>query len=714
MANALEYESVSTYGPAQPTAPVSGNTLADEACAAFCKMLDDGIIARQPRFNEIRKNEDMANGVNKQALRGRSNIPFDSIVMRGYLDTLLASTDEPVAIKYGHNREQDKLSADKISEAWNIEKGPSKGAWDEKIMDCKYLAAISGRGFLKLRMGNQPKFYSDLEVCDHYDMVVEMQGGGNLDKHLYKFQMNIFRTKQELLEAAQDEHYNLGQVRQLITRYMDASWFKNNDDIFNNKAVRYAAFGVDIRANNYVGQPLYRMTEGVGNFRGTWYYMVFSREAKTWVRFQPLEDVFAWAKDYDGRGPWVSFATHRHPFIFWSLAPADDIRPIGYAMKKVVNLTIDNLEKRNWDMKAYDPKIFTEPAQLLWRQDGLVKATLKPGSNINNGIFQFQTPDTTNITINLTQFLDQFLGKQTGITADNPNQNQSDPRVGIQVANIEQTSKRMTLANKMYRKMYTDLGTMFDYGLYQFLREPIAVKIIGAEGVRWNEQVTREDVNKEYIVAVTSGLEEDEKNATMLVRRKEFFSEVLTSQNGLLNKFNTKWLLTEAVKTVGYGEEQARIALDTQIDGDEKLYAEAADSIQKIVDSEYAPLNRNATTGFVQKIVNFAQDNYPLIQPEELKTMSKGGQTSYATKMKVFDALMKYVNAHLAPGPNDQTTGMPTPSIIESNMQRRATLIKMQAALQAATAPQPANPAQGAPSAPQPAPQQPQGAPMAQ
>ncbi len=680
MAQELQNDSVSTFVP-----PIQGamnaSTLADEATLAACKMLDDGIIARQPRFNEIRKNEDMYNGVNRAALAGRSNIPFDSILMRGYMNTLLANTDEPVLIKYGPTREQDKMVADKVTAVADIEKGPSKGAWDDVIIDIKSMAVLAGRGFAKLRMGNQPKFYSELSACDHYDMVTEPQGGGDLDKHLFKFQMNIFVTKEELLEAGGEGSYDLTQTRKLVLRYNDASWFKNNDDLFNNKAARYAAFGIDIRANNYVGQPLYRLTEGVINFKGKWYYLVFSREAKLWIRFQPLADVFSWAKDYEGRGPWISFATNRNPFIFWSVAPADDVRPIGYSMKKVVNLTIDNLEKRNWDMKAYDPKIFTDPSQLLWRPNGLVKATLKPGSDIKNGMYEFTTPDTTNITINLTQFLDQFLGKNTGI--GEARGDSDEERVGITVSNLQQVSKRMTLVNKNYRKFYTDIGVMFDYGLYQYLREPYAVKLIGTLGVRWEEEVTHDDASKEFTITVTSGLEEDERNGPMLTRRQNMFAAVGANPI-LLQGLNKKWYLSEQLKTAGYSDEVTRIALDTDMDGDEQLYAEAAKSIQMIVDGEeFVPINRNATTGYIQKIIYFAQDNYPLYPADMVAKMSTAEKKRHAELMKQFDTLIAYAKKHI--------------QIAQANMQRRADVLKMTAAMNSITTP----PDGQAPTAPQ-------------
>lgn len=671
MAAETQYQSSTTATPdAPPRSP--SETTADDATLVACKQVNEGSISRQPRFNDIRKNEDMYNGVVKPALYGRSNIPFDTITMRGFVDTLMSNLDEQTILDFHPNREQDKLAGDKMKAAWSILKGPTKAAWDDHILDMKFLASLSGRGFLKFRMGNQPKFYHDLETCDHYDMITEPQGGAYLDAHLFKYQTNIFRTKQDLYEAASGGQYNKSQVQTLIGRYADASWFKQNTDLFNNKQARYTAFGIDINSNNYVGQPLYRLTEGVMNYKGKWYYIIFSYEAKLWLRFQPLEEVFSWAAEYPGRGPWVSYATHRHPFLFWTPAPADDIRSIGYALKKILNLTIDNLEKRNWHQRAYNPKVFTNPTELLWKQNGLVKAAVKPGDNIQNSIYEFTTPDTTNITINLTQFLDAFVGQKTGITAESQGDAKTD-KVGIVVSNMKQVSNRMGYNNKMYRKMLTDLGTMFDYGLYQFLREPMAVKLIGPMGVRWEEEVTREDVEKEFTIAASTNLEEDEKNQTMLTRRVEVFGNI--SQNPiLLAKVNTDWYLREQLKTAGYSDESARIALDPSLDGDEILYAQAAEAIQDILDGdEYVCLNRNATSGFIQKILNFAKEKYDLLPPSEMQKLKPGEKKRYEKQMQIFDRLVSYAKAHI--------------TIAKANNEAKAALIAATKALQQAMNP---------------------------
>lgn len=611
-----------------------------------CKLLEVGLKGRLGRFATIRKNEDMYNGITSVALKGRNNVPFDCFVMRGFVDTLLAEVDDDAVIDFGPKRQQDKMAADKITAAWNIEAGPDKGAWNDKIMDAKFLASFAGRGFLKFYAEGVPRFKTDLSVCDHYDMVTEVRGGGHLDTHLYKFQMNIFRTKKQLLDGVSDGYYDRHQVALLCTRYASTDFQKKNEEIINTKADRWLNIGVDADYDTFVGQQLYRLTEGVVNFDGKWYYIVFSKETKTWIRFQPLEEVFEVAKYYPGRGPWTSFSTHRHPFLFWNQAPADDIRPIGYTMKKLVNLTLDNLEKRNWDMTAYDPKVFTDPTQLLWRQDGLARATLKPGQDISKGIFKFQTPDTTSITINMVEWLNNFIGQKTGITPETQGAAQTD-KVGIAVQNLQQTSKRLMLTNKTIRAAYTDLGTLFDFGMYEHLREPYAVKLIGNEGVRWEEEITRKDIDAEFTISPRSSVENNRITSEESNKKSQELDKIAGNKS-LLVETNVKWLVREKLKAAGYKDDQIRVGLDPLSDGEEEVQAKAAEAIQDIIENKpHVPLYRGATTGFIQKIIGFAEDKFPLVPVAEWKTMRGSELKRYKVQLKKFDRLVSYAEQHI-------------------------------------------------------------------
>lgn len=618
--------------------------IADRAISIVCKMLDAGVRARQQRFENIRKNEDMNNGNTPPALRGRSNIPFDYIVMNGFIETLMANTNEPIDLTYTAQQMRGTKAAKRMTAVWNEEMGPNKNNLDVQIGDSKLMAALSGRGFGKLNVDNVPTFGSFFYVPDHYDMVTEPQGGAYLDKHLFKFEMNIFRTRLEMIQGAKNGFYDMKQVLQLTSRYTDPE-YKKNDDAYRNKMARYAAFGTDIEAEGYVGQNLYRLTEGAVSINHVWYYILFSRETETWVRFDKLENVFPWASRYPGRAAWTSWATHKHPMLFWTMAPADIVRAIGYTMKKILNLTIDNLEKRNWDMKAYDPRVFTDPEKLLYKQDALVRATLRQGQKIQDGIFSFQTPDTTNITINLMQYLDMFLGKKTGVNDEAAGAGNANI-AAIQIGNIAQLSKRMTLYNQQYAAMYNDLGVMFNMGTAARLREPVGVRIVGADLADWEGIFTPDDAKENFNIQVKSGANAEREDLESKDKRSKFFQRF--DNNPILGpKISAEALIRLEARDAGFKDEDIDTLLDVRNSTDADVLADAATAIQAAVENSPMKVYRDANVAFIQKITDFVVNHYQIIPTRELKKLPKNQQTQYAADMKEVDRLLAVVKVHM-------------------------------------------------------------------
>lgn len=584
---------------------------ADDAVKIAVKQLETGVEFKNPRMTQLGKIEAMYNGKLDTAPEGHSNIPFDSVVMQGFVDTLMSKIDEPLTISYKQNLESEKKSADKLTAAVSFESAEDTGAWSSADLDGKKKAALSGRAIYKLvcqRDGND--FHAPLSVVDHYDFVCEPQGGNNLDNHLFKGQMNIYRTRQDLVKGANNGYYDKAQIIKLF-KATAGNEKKLNDDIYRHKTKRFNDVKMDIESGAYVGAAIYKIVEWVMYFKTGWYYLVFNYDHGIWLRFEKLEKVFSVAKRVPGRGPWGSWATHRDPDNFWSIGPADAIYPIAYTMKKLIDGTVDNIEKRNWQNRAYDPKVFMDPSKLRWKKDNLVKATLKEGQALNNHIFTFETPDTTNITINLTEYLDGFLGKKTGITADTQGQSE-EKKVGIYLGNMQAVSDRLGLTNKQYSKCHTDLGLMFQYGLYDHLPPKYAVKLWGAKGLTWEEEVKKSDLDKKMSVKVTGGNAEL-KNSEIANQRKQTALGTILKSPVLLPQTNSKWLLREVLDGLGgYNEEAIRTAMDTFNDGDNEILSEAAEAIEQIIDGKNPKTNRGATTGYVQKILNYAYDNEEL------------------------------------------------------------------------------------------------------
>lgn len=584
-------------------------------------------------------------GTGSPALKGRSNVPFDTAVMGGFIDTINSQNNETIIAEFTHKREQDKIDAKMMTAAAKREMGSDRANWDHKFRMERFMASISGVGIRKNYVVGSPKFLTDIPIVDYLDFITEPTGGNDLDKHQYKFQNNIFRTWEDLFAGFQAGFYDKEQIYKLKQNYTEDN-FKKATDEYMNKASRF--YNMDITMKMFTGQKMFRLTEGVVMSKGKYWYILFNPETKIWVRAEPLENAFEIAKDIPGRGPWTAWHTHPHPFLFWSKSAADDIRPIAYTMKKAVNYMLDNLEKRNWDMKAVDPKIFPDPNKLKWRQNGVVVARKKSGvDDISKGIYAFETPDTVNVTINMIEWLNNYVGTLVGASPEAQGAAGTD-RVGIAYTNLQNTTKRLSLQNDYFKNSVVQSLQFLDYGMYEHLREPYAVKIIGNAGIRWEEEITRKTTEKEFTVAVRAS-NDDTRKTIMQQERRDKMMDRLAKHPELIGKINANWLVRDILETDGgVSDEELQVALDVNNDADETSLTRAAEAIEQCINGEdLYNLFQGATPAFVQKILDFCDDNFDLIPADKLATKSKGEKARYKKEMAEHDKLITYALQHI-------------------------------------------------------------------
>jgi len=589
---------------------------ADEAVKVAKRQIDAGLLYREPRFRQIRDNEDVYFGKERPALKGRFNIPFDTLVMRAYVRTLMSKIDEPVKLVFKST--DNPKAAKKVTAAWEKESGPTTGKWDMKDRLTKKLAILSGRANFLYYAESDPKYKSCLDIVDHYDLVTEPQGGVFLDDHLFTFQLNVFKTKRELVEGAAHDLYDRTQIKKLFSG-TDEKDVKENQDVYNGKASRYLALGLDPKSNNYVGQDLFRLTQGVLKYKGTRWWILFHYESGIWVRFEPLKKVFE-----SELSPFVSWAPDEDAFQFWSLAPGDDVRPTAEGIRVTLNEGLSNLQRRNWDMTGFDANRIPDPSQLKYRPDGLVQFNLAPGENINNAIYKFTTPDNTNIVVNMVDYLNGFLGEKGGVTPGEQG-NAGEDKVGIYFGNIQQAADRFGLLNRFYSQGYAELGQRFDWGLYEHAPEDYMVQIIGPLGASW-EQITKDEKNLDYSVSPVSANAEAQTNLVKAQKRSAALDKI-TMNPLLVAETNPKKLAEHILRFGEFDEEDIKTIMDKQNYGSEDVLAEAGMAIKQILEGEEPRINLDATSGFVQKVIDFAKSN--------------------DLKPDIFEKLLAYAEAHM-------------------------------------------------------------------
>ena len=551
---------------------------------------------------------------NKQAksLKQRYNVPVP--IVPGFVETLLSKVDDPPAIKAKQGDEADYKAVQKVNAFIRVESKAEDYDWDMLDLDAKKQAILYGRAIAKFYAQSKPEYKSNLEIVDVYDFIADPMGGGNLEKHRFNGQDNVFKTKQQLKAGIEEMGYDPRAVEKIINA-TSADKLVDNDNQYKSKQSRLMALGLDGITFNYTGQPLYKFVEFGTIFNGKRYYVLFNNETGVAIKCVALTEVFK-----SNLWQFVSWATHRDLFNFWSKAPVDDIVPLAEMIRVLVNQELDNRQKRNWGQRAYDPDMFPNPADLTFRPDGLVatKSGASRLQQIGNGVYMFETPELKG-SIDLVNWIDGIIGEKTGINADAQGSSQ-ESQVGVYYGNLQQIADRLGLYNKSYKKFWAAIGRRYIWGLFEHLRTPVAVEIIGEKGAEWDD-IKRIEVNPKWNILVEGGnaeLAEDE------ARKQRLVDVMATLQPDELTILSPRWRAEMKLRSIGIEEDDIRMAFDIDNQGNREILSEASQLIQDCLAGKPYKLNRGANTAFIQKIVDYAIDtDLPLDKYEKLMAIAE-------------------------------------------------------------------------------------------
>ena len=566
-----------------------------------CQQMEQSILYKRPRLEDIKKNEDLYLGKVQKPLKGRFNVPVP--VMSGFVDTLLSKVDERIRIQFKHQEIADYRAAKKITAAWEIDSSPNRGKWSQKDRVAKKLAILSGVAVFE-QYAEDP-YKSCLEVIDYNDFHCEPLGGQDLEKHLFLGVDNVFRTQAELEAGVEKGLYDKKQVAQLKMWTDTPEVDKQNNDAYQDKLNRFIALGLSPTSNSYVGQKVFNLVKWGMVHNGVRYYLLFDYRSKIWLRCDELNEVYPVKKDEQEIWPWTSWHTHEDSLVFWNKAPADDVRPIAESIRVLINQELENRNKRNFGMRGYDPKHIKDPTKLRWEPEGLVAIETDGSGPVSNFIYEFQVGALEG-TINLVQWMDQFLGRKTGVTNDVQGSSTED-KVGIYQGNLQQVAERIGLMSKSYQDCYTDLGLRYVRLLREHLSAGFAVKMIGESGIEWAE-ITKDDVNplRDFDIVITGGSAEDQLAVLEKNRKVEAVKLVLTDPE-LRMTINKKWAVKEfLVNGGGYTEEELKIGMDTNNEADLEAVSRAAQENQDLIAGADVEPDRLANTAHIQHHINFA------------------------------------------------------------------------------------------------------------
>jgi len=579
------------------------NDLANKLVSIAGQQLSAGLKMKDQRMKVIKEIEDLYNNKVIQISGGRINIPFP--IMSGQVDTIYSKIDNPPTVKFEIPNRED--IAARVTAAWKIDSSSSRAGWKRKDRAEKKLALFSGRGIAKIYATSvNGEYQAHYDVVDHRSFICEGTRG-NLEDNLYCGEIDIFKTEEDIKRLARLGIYDQKTANLLVS---GGGLEKEAYEAFSNQWDRMRALGLSPEMNAYVGQKIYNLAEWCMDYNGTRYYLLFDPKTNLCLRAEKLSDIQGSKTPVY---PYVSWAVNYDEFNFWSKGAGDDILPVAEAMRLVLNEALENTRRRNRPMRVVDNGAVEDINQLLeYIPDNVIVA--KPGRTGN--IVTLETPEVTT-SINLVEFLNSFLGEKTGISQQLQGTPDQDVKVGVYYGTLQQAADRIGTINKEYSESYADKAYRYFWGLKQHLSGAKAVQMLGKFGYAWEDLTPKDlrDIDDIDDVVVSGGSSEETVDEVKKKRQLDTLAQ-LTANPALAQRLNPVWVIKTSLKGSDFSDDDIQEALDAQGSEDRELMIEADRAIQQIIEGKTPKLNRGATIGFVQRILDWDRDNVDYVNPD--------------------------------------------------------------------------------------------------
>jgi len=566
--------------------------------ATLRQQLTQGLLARKQRQAHWMKNDDAYNGV----VPVYSKLPYNFFlpIYSGFEDTICAKTDDSPTIRFGSGQPGETRLGRQLEALWRQQSEKPDYDYAMSDLQAKRHAARYGRAFLKV-VGTKKPFCIDVLAVDPYDMIVDPNGGGDLEDHRFVIQDGIFRSKKQLIDGAKMGLYDKAAVLKILAGpTSDAEAYKTESQSVGRwTSLSQSGYGFESG-----GEMLYRICEHVAyDDEGVRHMVRWSPESNIILKDGTLEELYG-----VDLLPWVSWAPFNDNKIFWSKAPGDDIRQAAEALRVTVMEMMTNVQKKNNGTRVFDPARISADQLAVSAPNGLVVAQTGAASmpgGLDAAFKIIDVPDV-NQALNVIDFLDGFIGQKTGITPSAQGQSTEDI-LGIYQGNLAQVADRMGLTSRYYRNAWRRIGTRFIWQVKRNLTGKMAVHLTGAKG---NEMVflLARNIDPTIGVTVSGGSAEA---AVSEAKRKERGAalDAILANPAVGSVINSMQATIERLKAAGWEEDEVRL-LTTKDAGteyrDQQLRAQ--ESVEKLLEGERPPLYHGATTTFIRTILESAKN----------------------------------------------------------------------------------------------------------
>lgn len=579
----------------------------DKLSAQALEEISKGRTFKQGKTQTWRLNEDMY--YNKKVFIDTSRSSVQLARMQELVHTYLSKVDNPLQFKYGKQKNSQAKRTDRLNAMRDRDRKIDK--WDMKDLVGKKQCLVYGRSINHYFSDAVRKIYRPhLESVDAYDFLIDPACGGiDIEEARNLGSFSVMLDKKQIYNGKREGYFR----KDIASRLLKESGNFNSVSIEdNNKQFR-------TYDQNTIGRKQ-TSDENVFKF-WRWYttdpdgervYLLMTDQGEV-LRAEYLGDLLPTTEDYPmGMWPFWSYAFMPDLTEFWTPSFCDFIREILMAQDITVNQALDNAEAINKPMKVVNVSAIDNLAELKYRRDGVIKVK-GDGVDINKAYQTVVTP-SIDTPLKLFTLLEGISAKATGVNDGTRGVEDVEGKVGIVEANEAATADRFGLFDKCYSAGYERFGQLHQLGVRDNLIKPVAIEILGPNGIELNE-VKRSDIfkkNDQFNVLTEAS------NAEMLASesKKRVKNEFLVSctKDPVVNQ---KFVREKRAEIAGFTKEEIDQLLDLSTFGDSALMSDADADIESILLNEDLRPNRKANTAYKQRFVDYMGDHSRSLTEEE-------------------------------------------------------------------------------------------------
>jgi hypothetical protein len=596
---------------------------------------------KQGKIQNWQKNEQMLYGRKQKSDESRANIELGR--MHEFVHSLLSKVDNPLVFKFIKRKPSQKKRVERLNSLRAYD--AQRDNWDIKDIVGKKQAIVYGRAIYCYYAESPDGVYRPhLENVDVYDFLVDPAVGGiELDKAMFMGRYGVVKTREQLKRGIKDGYYLKYDTQNLIDGASNATESTTEE---TNKQPRQTDQNVWTVNREITGSDKFKFWEWYTTYEGTRYYLCMTNDGNV-IRVEELSNIF----DSD-EFPFWSYAAFPDLTEFWTPSYCDYVREVFMAQSVSINQMFDNAEQINKPQKVVNVNAIESLAELKFRRDGIIRT--KGNVDADKAVQMLRVP-AIETPIKVYQLLDVIQEKASGVTAGSKGLSDED-KVGIYEGNEANAADRFGLFNKSYSFGYQRFAQLYEQGVREHLKKKVAVDILGADGVEIEEIGYSDIFRKQDKFSVMVEASNSEAALSTVAQRTKI--TFLQSQAGNPIQ-NQKKAYEVQAQIAGFEDDQIKQLMDTSEFGDADIMSEAERDIEMLLDGKTVKPNRAANTAYLQRFVDYTNDNAEDISEAQLMRL-----IAYMEEVKpiVMRNMARAVTMQAMNAPNTMDSAMARPS----------------------------------------------------